>query len=85
MNYMTAEEAVEIAKAFGDSQGRPFDDHTFEAVFVPKNDRLNPPDEGDDYWDVWVTYNPVKGLMTPDSCVVKVNCRTRQATLIKLA
>ena len=80
---MTAEKAIEITRTFVASQGQPIDDHSFEAIFVPKTDSLN--HAGDDVWDVWVTYNPVKGLMIPDSCVVEVNCRTCEATLIKLA
>jgi hypothetical protein len=83
MAHMTAEEAIEITKAFAISDGRPFDDHTFTPVFVPKTNSTN--HAGDDIWDVWVTYNPVKGIMIPDSCVVQVNCRTCEATLIKMA
>lgn len=82
---MTGEEAIEIAKAFGASQGPPFDDHSFDAVFRPAKDCSDALGPRDDVWQVWVTYNPMKGIMTPDSCVIEVNCRTRKATLIKLA
>lgn len=81
---MTAEEAIDVAKAFGSSQGCAFHDHTVEAVFSCGKDRLIPINENDDVWDIWITYNPLKGLSTADAYVIEVNCRTRIATLIKM-
>lgn len=77
---MTADEAVEIAKAHGTSQGCRFDDHTIEAKFVTASN-LNILNPTDDVWHVSVIYNPLKGIALP--YCIEVNCRTGKATLIK--
>jgi hypothetical protein len=82
---MTAEEAIAIATAFWVSSGLVFEDHSLKAIFCPATASPGAGALNDDFWDIWITYNPMKGLLTPDSSVVRVNCRTKVAKLISMA